>query len=61
MPRVTAATITIAVTPEEAERLYLAEANGTVRLTVPTPVDTESQPSEARRGRRREAAASIVG
>ena len=34
---------------------------GTVRLTVPTPVDTESQPSEARRGRRREAAASIVG
>jgi len=34
---------------------------GTVRLTVPTPVDTEPDPSRTRRGRAREAAASIVG
>lgn len=39
-----AATITIAVTPEEAERLYLAEANGTVRLTVRPFGDDETVP-----------------
>ncbi len=34
---------------------------GKVRLTVPTPVDTEASPSRSPRGRRQEAAASIVG
>jgi pilus assembly protein CpaB len=39
-----AATITIAVTPEEAERLYLAEANGQIRLTVRPFGDDETVP-----------------
>jgi pilus assembly protein CpaB len=39
-----AATITIAVTPEEAERLYLAEANGRIRLSVRPFGDDETVP-----------------
>lgn len=39
-----ASTITIAVTPEEAERLYLAEANGQIRLTVRPFGDDETVP-----------------
>jgi len=39
-----AATITIAVTPEEAERLYLAEANGLIRLSVRPFGDDETVP-----------------
>ena len=39
-----AATITIAVTPEEAERLYLAESNGRIRLSVRPFGDDETIP-----------------
>jgi hypothetical protein len=39
-----AATITIAVTPEEAERLYLAESNGVIRLSVRPFGDDETVP-----------------
>jgi pilus assembly protein CpaB len=39
-----AATITIAVTPEEAERLYLAESNGRIRLSVRPFGDDETVP-----------------
>jgi pilus assembly protein CpaB len=39
-----ATTITIAVTPEEAERLYLAEANGRIRLSVRPFGDDETVP-----------------
>lgn len=39
-----ASTITIAVTPEEAERLYLAEANGRIRLSVRPFGDDETVP-----------------
>jgi Flp pilus assembly protein CpaB len=39
-----AATITVAVTPEEAERLYLAEANGRIRLSVRPFGDDETVP-----------------
>jgi Flp pilus assembly protein CpaB len=39
-----ATTITIAVTPEEAERLYLAESNGRIRLSVRPFGDDETVP-----------------
>jgi pilus assembly protein CpaB len=39
-----ASTITIAVTPEEAERLYLAESNGRIRLSVRPFGDDETVP-----------------
>jgi Flp pilus assembly protein CpaB len=39
-----AATITIAVTPEEAHRLYLAESNGRIRLSVRPFGDDETIP-----------------
>ena len=39
-----ATSITIAVTPEEAERLYLAESNGRIRLSVRPFGDDETVP-----------------
>src|SRR5690606_34667119 len=39
-----ATTITVAVTPEEAHRLYLAEANGRIRLSVRPFGDDETVP-----------------
>jgi pilus assembly protein CpaB len=39
-----AATVTLAVTPEEAERLYLAESNGQIRLAVRPFGDDETVP-----------------
>jgi pilus assembly protein CpaB len=39
-----ASTITIAVTPEDAERLYLAESNGRIRLSVRPYGDDETIP-----------------
>jgi pilus assembly protein CpaB len=43
-PNPEAATVTVAVTPEEAERLYLAEANGRIRLSVRPFGDAETLP-----------------
>jgi pilus assembly protein CpaB len=39
-----AVTVTLALTPEEAQRLYLAEANGKVRLAVRPYGDNETLP-----------------
>jgi pilus assembly protein CpaB len=39
-----AVTLTLAVTPEEAQRLYLAEANGRIRLSVRPYGDNETLP-----------------
>lgn len=41
-----ASTVTLALTPEEAQRLYLAESNGRIRLAVRQYGDAEVQPIE---------------
>jgi|SRR5688572_4608870 len=43
-PNHEAITVTLALTPEEAQRLYLAEANGKIRLAVRPYGDTETLP-----------------
>jgi Flp pilus assembly protein CpaB len=43
-----AATITLALRPEEAQKLYLADANGRIRLTVrPYSEPTEVRPIDS--------------
>jgi pilus assembly protein CpaB len=43
-PNPGAATITLAVTPEDAQLMYLAEANGRIRLSMRTFGDSEERP-----------------
>ena len=43
-PNHEAVTVTLALTPEEAQRLYLAEANGKIRLAVRPYGDNETLP-----------------
>jgi pilus assembly protein CpaB len=43
-PNAGAATVTLSLTPEEAQRLYLMEQNGRVRLAVRSYTDDESIP-----------------
>jgi pilus assembly protein CpaB len=41
-----AATVTLALTPEQAQRIYLAEANGVIRLDVRRYGEAEERPIE---------------
>ena len=43
-PTPDAATVTLALTPEEAQRIYLAESNGRLRLSVRPFGDAEARP-----------------
>jgi pilus assembly protein CpaB len=45
-PAPDAGTVTLALTPEEAQRLYLAEGNGQIRLSVRPYGDAEVKPVE---------------
>lgn len=46
-PEPDAITVTLALTPEEAQRLYLAESNGRIRLSVRPFGEAETRPIDA--------------
>lgn len=46
-PEPKAITVTLALTPEEAQRLYLAESNGRIRLSVRPFGEAETRPIDA--------------